>query len=215
MLKLWQKNSHLGQVFESNEVVDVKMPLSLVMAFCVDFCSKKLSHEKEDEKLPFSWQSFFQHYYSLVKKDCIEISSMALHDILHANCKQVLEEIRTSMPQSILDAEKNVWIIKPGHSSQGRGINVRMKLEDILHKEYRKNLVIQKYIEKPLLIYDTKFDIRQWFVVTCWQPLTVWMSKPSYLRFCSQIFTYDSFHESVHLCNNAVQAKYTNAKRLV
>lgn len=34
--------------------------------------------------------------------------------------------------------------------------------------------------------------------------------RESYLRFCSQKFTLSDFHESIHLCNHAVQCKYTN-----
>ena len=32
-------------------------------------------------------------------------------------------------------------------------------------------------------------------------------------RFCSQPFKIDDFHESIHLCNNAIQTKYKNGDR--
>ena len=68
-----------------------------------------------------------------------------------------------------------------------QGIVVLRDYDDIMDSNaarshnYRK--VLQKYIERPLLIYNTKFDIRQWFVITRTHPLVIWIYDDYYIRF--------------------------------
>lgn len=61
-----------------------------------------------------------------------------------------------------------------------------------------------------MLIHETTFNIRQYYLVTSVYPLEIWMYKDCYLSFTSQKFTLKSFHESVHQTSNAAQRKYKN-----
>lgn len=123
----------------------------------------------------------------------------------------LLNELREHMPCLDMDGYMNIWILKPINSSRGEGIHICRTLQyilDVVKKNPNRRYVIQKYIERPLLIHDTKFDIRQWFILTCSCPLTIWIYKLCYLRFSCQTYNLRKLHESIHLTNNSVQAKY-------
>jgi len=53
-----------------------------------------------------------------------------------------------------------------------------------------------------------KFDIRQWVLVTDWNPLTVWAYEESYIRMAALEYDADSKDRNIHLTNNFVVKNY-------
>lgn len=65
--------------------------------------------------------------------------------------------------------------------------------------------IVQKYIENPLIVMNRKFDLRQWVLITDWNPLTVWMYAEPYIRFPASDFSFDNINNRyAHLSNNSV-----------
>jgi tubulin monoglycylase TTLL3/8 len=70
------------------------------------------------------------------------------------------------------------------------------------------------FLERPLLIYNTKFDIRQYFLTVCTkESVNIWCYVDCYIKFSSQQFSLKNLHESVHLTNNSIQRYYSNGER--
>ncbi|KAL1490565.1 hypothetical protein ABEB36_013236 [Hypothenemus hampei] len=186
--------------------------------FALERCSEYIAAQKhQDIDKEFNrvwdheWEQFLGYFYSVVHQN--ELFVVFKDKLLnnYAQAKIKLKELAKYWPQFDLDGMKNIWIMKPGNKCRGRGIQLVKSIAEVDKVMGLKiKYVVQKYIERPLIIYKTKFDIRQWFIVTNVQPLTIWMFRDSYLRFSGQIFNLDNFHESLHLTNHAVQCRYTN-----
>lgn len=73
-------------------------------------------------------------------------------------------------------------------------------------KSSNYSFIIQKYIERPLLIDGRKFDIRVWVLFT--HELKVYFFKEGYVRTSSAMYSMkeETFDDvSIHLTNNAIQ----------
>ncbi|NWU06677.1 TTLL3 monoglycylase, partial [Cephalopterus ornatus] len=158
-----------------------------------------LKHQDIDRGTPFpcrtciDWDRFLQDYYCVAH----EGAGLVLSGAQRERCQDLLQHLAEQLPQFSMEGKLNVWILKPGAESQGRGIVCATQLEEVLRlargctapSVREGKWVVQKYLERLLTIFGTKFDIRQWFVVTDWKPLTVWFCGDCYLRFCSRPFS--------------------------
>ena len=130
----------------------------------------------------------------------------------------------------------NLWLLKPTEYNRGRGINLFNKLSSLEYylkcflvgdnvnryktmsttgrkfRDQALNLVqshkfvLQKYVEKPMLIDGRKFDIRVWAMID--HNMNLYYFKEGYIRLSSEPFNLneDQIEDIyVHLTNNAIQ----------
>jgi len=129
--------------------------------------------------------------------------------------KEMLDELIDFLPQTQINGMANVWILKPSGLSRGRGIELSNDLSEIVQKLKSSGIgwVVQKYIENPLLYKSKKLDIRQWVLVTSFNPLTIFIYNRFYVRLSSNEYSLDDIKDRfAHLTNNSVNKKATNFK---
>jgi len=139
---------------------------------------------------------------------------------------------------------KNMWIVKPGeNTNRGNGIQVWSTLQEVnniirtwrprkeplenvdknakLEDIQRRTFILQKYIDRPLLIKGRKFDIRAFGTLTS---INGWLKgyfyEDGYIRTSSSKYTSKSNDIFIHLTNDAVQkhsdtfGKYESGNKL-
>ena len=112
-------------------------------------------------------------------------------------------------------AMKNLWLIKRINLNRGREIKVMNDLENIIQEiiqikseQNLKYIIIQKYIEKPLLYCGRKFDIRIWVLFTFMlnvNKFEAYVFKEGHLKASSVAFDINSLDLFIHLTNYSVQ----------
>ena len=102
-----------------------------------------------------------------------------------------------------------LWIIKPVAMSQGRGIFLTNKINDI---PSGYNMIASKYISNPYLINNKKFDLRVYVFVSSIMPLRIYRYKEGLVRFASDEYSSDYNDRCSHLTNYAVNKNNKNYK---
>jgi len=84
---------------------------------------------------------------------------------------------------------KGRWIVKPPALARGAGIKVVNKWNQI---PKTRPLVVQRYVARPYLINQTKFDLRLYVLVTSMNPLRIYLYDDGLVRFASNKYTNES-----------------------
>ena len=119
---------------------------------------------------------------------------------------------------------KNLWLLKRSNLNRGRNIKIFSDLDSIINeieesKKERKctHLLLQKYIEDPLLYNNRKFDIRIWVLfsyISKEYKFEAFVFKEGHLKACSENFNIDSNDLYVHLTNYSVQKYNKNFSKV-
>jgi len=122
---------------------------------------------------------------------------------------------------------KDVWILKHAHLSMGRGIRVigdqhQLKLFS-LHPQLNRRVgkgqfrhVIQKYIQNPLLLDHRKSEIRIFWLISCLDPLKVFVFPEGTVRLAAQSFVMGDFdNKFVHVYTGDQEKEHPEVEEVV
>ena len=74
--------------------------------------------------------------------------------------------------------------------------------------------MISRYIDNPLLLYGHKFDLRIYVVVTCYDPLRIYVYREGLVRFATEKYNSSEKKDAgsiyAHLTNYSINKKNEN-----
>ena len=121
---------------------------------------------------------------------------------------------------NIYKKNKNTkWIVKPVNMSRGRGVHLlkdETELKNLIKKSYNENAIpdlISKYLDKPHLINNKKYDLRIYVLVASFIPLRFYIYYNGLVRFATEDYqkgNYDNVY--IHITNYSINKNNINYK---
>eukprot|EP00929_Paragymnodinium_shiwhaense_P108345 TRINITY_DN74661_c0_g1_i1.p1 TRINITY_DN74661_c0_g1~~TRINITY_DN74661_c0_g1_i1.p1 ORF type:complete len:811 (-),score=138.77 TRINITY_DN74661_c0_g1_i1:66-2498(-) len=110
-------------------------------------------------------------------------------------------------------ARNKTFIIKPDNGCQGKGIYL-VRDVDKVPVDFSTTYVAQRYIHKPFLLDDHKFDLRLYALVMGCDPLRIFLHKRGLVRLAAETYVEPTgknlSQQSVHLTNYAINKDNPN-----
>lgn len=98
--------------------------------------------------------------------------------------------------------------MKPEAGCQGKGIFLTNRYDDVTPDDH---YVVQKYIKKPMLIDDLKFDCRLYVLLISVEPLQIYLFREGMARFSTEPYKQPSkknlSNMFMHLTNYSINCK--------
>ena len=192
-------------------------PLTIIFTFNSNILNNQIEKFK---KLYNEISSLVYDPKEMEKEDENDSSAKLYSDYFTVNLSKKLGSFQKIHIPKTHYAGKNLWLLKRDNLNRGRKIKVFSNLDDILkeinslnEQKFPKNLLIQKYIEQPLLYNKRKFDIRIWVLFTYLDRVKkyeVFIFKEGHLKACCDDYDINSEDLFIHLTNYSVQKHNKN-----
>ena len=115
--------------------------------------------------------------------------------------------------------KKKLWIVKPVNMSRGRGVHLlknENELKELIKKSNDENAnpdLISKYLDKPHLINNKKYDLRIYVLVTSFTPLRFYIYYNGLVRFATEDYKRDNYDNVyIHITNYSINKNNLNYK---
>ena len=183
-----------------------------------------------------SFKYLFNNIKNFLNKNNNEKYSNFYNYFNNENGKKIGTKTEIFIPKNFYN-NNNLWIIKPINYNRGQFINICNNLNSItktiknfyegnkinilpkinnnnnnLNKEnIFSKILIQKYLEDPLLFNGRKFDMRIWVLLNF--DMNIYVFKEGHLKSSSELFNLYNNNLYIHLTNYSIQKHNKNFEK--